>query len=99
MKTIHILRICKVKGAQVETTDTYAFEEEKQADAIIAEISKDPNCRVGQNPGTLIFKEAIPFFESTDMPKVNSSKSTNIDIFRKLSGGQSLPWFYKRPFR
>lgn len=99
MKNIFLLKICKVKGAQVESTTTYAFENENQINSMVDEMSKDPNCRIGKNPGTLIFKEQAVFFEETDNPQINSPQPINADPLRQLSKGLSLPWFYKRPFR
>ena len=99
MKNIYILKICSINGAKVTENKTYAFEKEEQMNAVAEALSNDPNSNVGKNPGTLIFRETVSYFEETDHPLVNIPVKQKNDAFNRLSKGISLPWKYKRPFR
>lgn len=99
MKKIYILKIEKVKGVEVESTNTYAFEEEGQVDKMVSDIVNDPNAKVGQNPGTLLYKDTIPFFEAGEQPQANVPAPPKIDPFRRFSKGVTFSWSQGRPFR
>lgn len=99
MKKIYILKIEKVKGAEVESSNTYAFEEERQIDKMVSDIMNDPNAKVGQNPGTLLYKNTIPFFVAGEQPQANVPVAQKIDVFRRFSNGVVFDGGRRRPFR
>lgn len=99
MKKIYILKIVKIKGVETESSSIYAFEEEGQIDRMISDIMNDPNAKVGQNPGTLLYKDTIPFFEAGEQPQANVPVAPKIDPFRRLSKGVTFTWSQGRPFR
>lgn len=99
MKKIYILKIEKVKGVEVESTNTYAFEEERQVDKMISDIVNDPNAKVGQNPGTLLYKDTIYLFEAGEQPQANIPELPKSDPFRRFSKGVTFSWSQGRPFR
>ena len=99
MKKIYILKIVKIKGAETESSSTYSFEEEGQIDKMVSDIVNDPNAKVGQNPGTLLYKDTIPFFEAGEQPQANVPRIPKVDPFRRFSKGVTFSWTQGRPFR
>ena len=69
MKNIYLLKICKINGTQTESINCYAFETEDQINKMVDELVQNPDANIGKNPGTLLFKETIPYFEANENPQ------------------------------